>query len=117
MSLFKCTHSTFKASIALTISANNLDYLKIIPDSYHITISVTVFFDIFYFTLSPSNSIFHCKIYAPNWVHWFKPIILATWEVEIRGVGFEAKLGKTSSDPIQLMVGCGGMCLSFKLHK
>jgi hypothetical protein len=48
---------------------------------------------------------------------WFKSVILATWEAEIRRITVGGQSGqkvpKTSSQPT---VGCSGMYLSFHLH-
>jgi hypothetical protein len=51
-----------------------------------------------------------------SWLLWLKPIILATWEVEIGRIMIQGQpRQKVSKTPSQPMTGYGGTCLSFQL--
>jgi hypothetical protein len=54
-----------------------------------------------------------------NWVLWLTPVILTTWEVEIRRIMVQGhlrqKVHENLSQPIKK--GCGVMHLSFQLCK
>jgi hypothetical protein len=60
-------------------------------------------------------SVLLCGVRRSNWesgsaCQWLIPVILATWEAEIRR--FEASLGKSLQGPFQPIAGHNGVCLS-----
>jgi hypothetical protein len=66
-------------------------------------------------SLSDESGLFVAIRTKASWLVWLKPLILATWEAEIRRISVQGHHGqKVHKTPPQPIIGHGGAHLSFQ---